>query len=197
MHILEAAHQNKVKRFLFSTSAAVYGPQEEPCHEKMRCKPDSPYGHSKLLGEKLCAQYWQNYDLETVCLRYFNVFGERQNLNGAYAAVVATFKNCMEQNKPITIFGDGTQTRDFIPVEKVVEANIQLALAEKENVVGQIFNIATGKSINLLELIEQLKKELPIFSGNVTFLPARKGDIKHSQAQCTKYKNILSIQKEY
>lgn len=193
MNMLEAARQNKVKRFLLSSSAAVYGPQEKPCHEEMLCTPESPYGHSKLLGEILCKNYWQNYKLETVCLRYFNVFGQRQNPHGDYAAVVAAFRNCMQENKPITIFGDGTQTRDFIAVEDVVAANLSLAEASTQKVAGQVFNVATGLSISLLELIDTLSKDFPDYKKELIFKPARSGEIKHSVALCRKYQQVINL----
>jgi nucleoside-diphosphate-sugar epimerase len=190
LHMLQACVAQNVQRFVFSSSAAVYGAQENPCHEEMVCRPESPYGTSKLLGELLCKDFYQQHNLETVCLRYFNVYGERQNPNGTYAAVVAAFKNCMQKQKPITIFGDGMQTRDFISVDEVANANITLAAAQKNLVAGQIFNIGTGTSITLLELIEKLKKDFPGYQEPIEFLPARTGDIKHSQAVCEKYKNI-------
>lgn len=189
LHMLEAARQNSIKRFIFSSSAAVYGPKEELCHEESICQPESPYGHSKLIGELLCQDYWHDYGVQTICLRYFNVFGNRQNPHGSYAAVVCKFKQCMQQNKPITIFGDGLQTRDFIGVDSVVDANIQLAMSADHN-AGTIFNIGTGQSISLLELITQLKKEFPFYVHKPIFKPARQGDIKHSRADCSKYQML-------
>jgi len=103
-NLLEACRLNNTKRFVFSSSAAVYGPTQKVCTESDSCNPTSPYGTSKLIGELLCKQYAQNYGLQTICLRYFNVFGKNQNPNGAYAAVVAKFMDQIEQNKPITIF---------------------------------------------------------------------------------------------
>ncbi|MGE0207148.1 MAG: SDR family NAD(P)-dependent oxidoreductase [Candidatus Babeliales bacterium] len=191
LHMLEAARQKNVERFIFSSSAAVYGVQEEICHENMRCMPSSPYGHSKLIGEQLCKDFWQTHSLETVCLRYFNVFGAGQNPHGSYAAVVAAFTECMRTNKPITLFGDGLQTRDFIAVEKVAAANIDCALAAKDRVAGQVFNIATGSSITLLALVEQLKQKFPDYKQPILFEPARAGDIKHSRASVKKYENLI------
>jgi len=189
-NILEAARINKVKRFIFSSSAAVYGPVEQKCKETMRCNPQSPYGTSKLIGELLCKQFSLNFGLKTVVLRYFNVFGDRQNPNGAYAAVVAKFRDLMGKNRPVTIFGDGMQMRDFIPVENVVEANLILAMLDQMD--GQIFNIGTGQSINLLELIDILKQEFPGYDQKAIFKPARPGDIKYSAADCSKYQSITT-----
>jgi len=189
-NMLEAARINNVKRFVFSSSAAVYGTTSEICKENMTPNPQSPYGTTKLIGEYYCKQFATNFDLNTVVLRYFNVFGKRQNPNGAYAAVVAKFTDLMGQNKPITIFGDGLQTRDFIPVERVAEANLTVAMPQNNQMNGQIFNIGTGKSINLLELVDKLKKDHPNYTKNIQFKPARTGDIKHSSADCSKYKAI-------
>ena len=111
----------------------------------------SPYAKSKYEAEKLCKEYAAKYAFNTTCLRYFNVYGNRQNPQGVYAAVVAQFKNNLLTQKPLTIYGDGTQTRDFINVDEVVQANIRLALLKKS--VGEVFNIGSGKSMNLFELI--------------------------------------------
>lgn len=189
-NILEAARINNVQRLVFSSSAAIYGPTSQICKENMPYNPQSPYGTSKVIGELLFKQYYTNFGLKTVVLRYFNVFGERQNPNGAYAAVVAKFSDLIKNNQSLTIFGDGLQTRDFIPVEDVAEANLALAMLPEAQMNGQIFNIATGRSINLLELIDILKKKFPKYSGDILFKPARTGDIKHSCADCAKYQNL-------
>ncbi|MCK5632235.1 NAD-dependent epimerase/dehydratase family protein [bacterium] len=187
-NLLEAARINNVKRFVFSSSAAVYGPTEKTCSESMPCKPTSPYGTSKLIGELLCQQYTNNYNLQTICLRYFNVFGPRQNPNGAYAGVVAKFTQLMKKNRPITIFGDGKQTRDFIPVEQVAQANLALGMQNKTVMNGQPINIATGKSITLVQLVEQIQKKVYNYKKQLTFKVARKGDIQHSKADASTWK---------
>jgi len=189
-NILNAAHIQKVERFVFSSSSAVYGTVEGVCKEDMPPNPESPYGTSKLIGEYYCKQFAQNFGLKTIALRYFNVFGEKQNPNGAYAAVVAKFQDLMRQNKPLTIFGDGQQTRDFIPVDDVVEANLTVAMLDEQQMNGKIFNVATGKSVNLLQLIDILKKDFPTYDLSPVFKPARSGDIKHSSADCSRYTNI-------
>lgn len=192
-NILEAARLNNVERLVLSSSAAVYGNREGICKENMLCDPQSPYGTSKRIGELLFKQYADNFGLKTVVLRYFNVFGNRQNPNGAYAAVVAKFTDLMKKDLPVTIFGDGLQTRDFIPVETVVEANLILAMLKDIQMNGQIFNVATGKSINLFELIDTLKKDFPQYDKEIIFKPTRPGDIKHSIADTTKYLNLGSL----
>ena len=192
-NLLGTAYKNQVKRFIFSSSSAVYGTQEKICTEEMACKPESPYGFSKLIGELWLQEYARTFGMATTSLRYFNVYGPRQNPEGHYAAVVAQFKKLMHQNLPLTIYGDGYQTRDFIPVEKVAQANLILGAQPEENMKGQVYNIATGKSINLFELVELLKKEFPRYSIPLYFEPERKGDIKHSQADISKYRAILQL----
>jgi len=186
LNILQSAQSHGVKRIVFSSSSAVYGTFEGKCSENTPCNPTSPYGHSKFIGELLCKRFTQTSNLSTVILRYFNVFGERQNPNGPYAAVVAQFKECMKNNQPIPIFGDGLQTRDFVSVWSVVNANVATGSLPIGNSSFEIFNVGSGKSITLLELVEQLKKEFPSFNAGITFLPGRKGDIKTSYADCSK-----------
>ncbi|MFC1842756.1 NAD-dependent epimerase/dehydratase family protein [Candidatus Dependentiae bacterium] len=189
-NILQAARINGVKKLVFSSSAAIYGPTELVCKENMTPNPQSPYGTTKLMGEYYCKQFANNFGLKTITLRYFNVFGQRQNPNGAYGAVVAKFTDLMGKNKPVTIFGDGLQTRDFIPVQDVVEANLTVAMLESKFMNGQAFNIGTGKSISLLELVALLKKDFPKYNKEMQFKPARTGDIKHSSADCSKYQSL-------
>lgn len=189
VNMLEAARANKVHSFIFSSSSAVYGAYDIPVTEDMPCHPQSPYGYSKLIGELYCQQYTQQYGINTVALRYFNVFGPRQNPYGAYASVIAAFRRKLSQNQPITILGDGMQTRDFIPVEQVAQANLRLGI-QAAHCSGQSFNIGSGKSITLLELLDQLKQEYPLYNQAVDFGPARPGDVKHSMADCGKYQIV-------
>ncbi len=191
-NMLQASKTNKVTKFIFSSSSAVYGNYEGECKEDMQLTPTSVYGFSKLMGEYYCKMYNDLFSLNTICLRYFNVYGLRQSSNGPYAAVVAKFKDCMKNNQPIIIFGDGLQTRDFISVEQIIAANLNLAKLSPEKLNGQSLNIATGKSINLLELIKNLKQEFRNYSGEIVFKPARLGDVKYSSANCSKYQNLLN-----
>jgi len=191
VHILEAARINGVKRLVFSSSAAVYGNYEGTCTENTPTNPESPYAYSKLIGELYCQQYAKSFGINTVIARYFNIYGERQSPNGAYAAVVAKFKHQMKHNLPITIFGDGLQTRDFVPVSQVVHANLTLGMLAHE-LAGQVFNIGTGKSITLLELIGELKKDFPTYKDTINFMPARPGDLKYSVADCTKFHSTIA-----
>lgn len=193
LNLLESCRINNISKFIFSSSSAVYGPRNNECHEDDICNPTSVYGYSKYIGEQYCKMYSVLYNLQTICLRYFNVYGERQNPNGAYAAVVAKFKNQMLNNQPIEIFGNGLQTRDFIHVSKIVDANLKLATLDCDFLNGQPVNVATGHSITLLSLIETLKKEFNNFNGDILFKPARSGDIEHSKASCNKINKLLGL----
>ncbi len=197
-NILETARINNVKRLIFSSSSAVYGQQTGLCTETAACNPTSPYGFSKLIGELLCKQYTLNFNVETVILRYFNVFGPRQDLFAPYASVIASFKTKMAQNKPITIYGDGLQTRDFVHVQHIVDSNLRTGFIPAQAITGSVLNCATGSSITLLQLIQKLRHEFPDFTEAITFAPARAGDIKHTSADCALYNKIMAqFQEEF
>lgn len=189
-NILEAARKQNVERVIIASSSAVYGQKKELCRETDICNPTSPYGYSKMLAEQLAQQYTQIFNLPTLSLRFFNVWGERQNPEGHYAAVVAKFKYNLEKNLPITIFGDGLQTRDFIYVGDVVTALLSMAQIPLPLLQGQAINIATGKSITILDLITQLKQEFIRYTGTILFEPERPGDIRHSSADCSQYRYL-------
>lgn len=189
-NLLEAARMNNVQRFIFSSTCAIYGESSYPCNEDKTTHPTSPYGFSKLMGELYCQEYAQVFNIETVTMRYFNVYGPRQDPHSSYTGVISKFLYNMEHNLPITIFGDGTQTRDYVPVEKIVEANVILGISQTDLINNQIFNIATEKSINLFDLIDILKKEYPHYNNEIIFMPARPGDVKHIAADCSKYNNL-------
>ncbi len=184
-NLLDASLKNGVKSFVFSSSSAVYGNTDKTCAEDTNTNPMSPYAESKLQAEMLCKRFGKEGSLATTCLRYFNVYGQRQNPAGSYAAVVAKFTHLLQAHQPITIFGDGQQTRDFIAVSKVVEANLLVGMGQSKG--HAIFNVGTGKSISLLTLLKQLETTLGIRNEGITFLPAREGDILHSQATCEKF----------
>ena len=190
VNLLESARVNKVKNFVFSSSSAVYGNKNIACKEDLSCEPSSIYGLSKLIGELYCKQYFSLYNINTVILRYFNVHGPRQINSGPLAPVYSKFKELIKNNKPINIFGDGSQKRDFVPVDKVIQANLNAAF-KADKVAGQIFNVASGKSISIKELIEILKQEFPNYNQEVKFEPARQGDIQHSLADCSKLKELF------
>jgi len=189
LNVLLAARNNHVKKVIFASSSSVYGEQKDKKKlETMIPNPLSPYAVTKLTGEHLCKVFSHVYNLPTVCLRYFNVFGPRQNPDSEYSAVIPKFIKLILQDKRPTVFGDGKQSRDFTYVDNVVNANL---LAMKSDIQhGEIINIACGKSYNLLQLIEIINKSLnkniePIFT------EARPGDIKYSLADIGKAKKLL------
>jgi UDP-glucose 4-epimerase len=190
LNILEAARMHGVQRLIFSSSSAVYGEQQGICSETMTPQPQSPYALSKLMGEQYCALYAHQYGLSTVALRYFNVFGERQRADLPHAGVVATLRKKLAAHEEITLFGDGLQQRDFVPVARVVQANL-IAGATTHTAKGDFFNIATGTSRTILSLLDELRQEFPTYQGAIHFTPARPGDIYYSAADCTKFKSFF------
>ncbi len=190
-NLLNAARKNKIQRFVLSSSCAVYGQQTTPCAETTPCNPASPYASSKWIGELLCQQYAGLIDgVPSVCLRYFNVIGERQSASGPYAGVFAKFSQLMAENKLVTIFGDGNQSRDFIPVTQVVKANMHLALLPKDKCNGQPINIGTGKTTTVLDIYNELKLKFNYKEDAPCFVPAYKGDIYYSCADIALYERL-------
>ena len=168
LNILYAAHKAGVKRVVYSASSSCYGNNENfPTPETEPTNPLSPYGLQKYVGEQYCKMFSEVYNLDTVCLRYFNVYGERINLEGAYKLVIAIFADQMLQGKPLTITNDGEQRRDFTYVGDVVNANI-LAATNPEKLKGESFNIGNGDNYSVNELIKQGQNEfeVTIMSGN-------------------------------
>jgi len=191
VNILEAAKNNFGCKVVLSTSAANYGNNPVlPKVETMSPEPMTPYAISKLDGEYYLKMYQDQYNVPTASLRYFNVFGPRQNPKSAYAAAVPIFINKALQNKPITIYGDGLQTRDFIYVKDVVKANI-LALT----VGDETYNVALGHSTSVLELAKKII-EITNSKSEIQFLEERPGDIKHSKANPSKF-NELGFKPDY
>ena len=158
MNVLKAAADVKVRRFVYSASSSAYGPTDNlPSKESDPINPISPYANQKYYGELCCRMFSQVYDIETVSLRYFNVYGERQNLGGAYATVVGIFINQILNEKPLTINGDGNQRRDFTYVKDVVNANILASNSLKVG-SGEVINIGSGKNISINNLADLLSK---------------------------------------
>jgi len=152
--ILEMARTAKVKRVVYASSSSVYGTQlEPPVSESSRCNPSSPYASQKYMGELMCRYYSQHLGLDTVCLRYFNVYGERQSATGAYKLVLKIFLDSKAQGRPLTIYGDGKQTRDFTHVSDVVEANM-LAMKCSGKLAGAAINIGTGVETSVNRIAE-------------------------------------------
>ncbi|MEG8945618.1 SDR family oxidoreductase [Rosettibacter firmus] len=193
INVLEAAKFHKVKKVVFSSSAAVYGDNKElPKTIKTIPDPKSPYGITKLDGEYYLKMYNDEYGLGTVSLRYFNVFGPRQNPKSQYAAAIPIFINKALKNEPIIIYGDGTQTRDFIYVKDVVLANV---LAATSNING-VFNVALGKSISINEIAKEIIK-LTNSQSKIIYEKERKGDIKYSQASIKETVEQLNFIPQY
>lgn len=178
LNVLEAARHHHAKKIVFSSSAGIFGELKTlPIREDHPVEPDSPYGASKLGAEKLCLAYSKLYDLDAVCLRYFNVYGINQRYD-AYGNVIPIFAHRLLNGQPITIFGDGEQTRDFVNVRDVAEANYRAGM--KAGLSGA-FNIASATSITINELV-RLMQEASGITGTVEYGPPRKGDVRDSLA---------------
>lgn len=181
--VLEEAAAAGVKKLCFSTSAAIYGDNPEvPKRETMFPEPKSPYAITKLDGEYYCNMFTQEGKLQTACLRYFNVFGPRQDPGSAYAAAIPIFTAKAVANEDINIYGDGEQTRDFIYVKDVVAANVYMAMHPEYTGVR---NVAYGKKITINDLVNNIK-DLTHSRSAVHYLPERAGDVKHSMASIDK-----------
>jgi len=187
LNVLKAASENNVKRIVFASSMAVYGaPEKLPVKEVDRTVPNSPYGFSKLRGELYCQSFAQNKGLEYVALRYFNTYGIKQTLSD-YVGVTTIFINQALEKKPLTVFGDGSQTRDFVWVEDIAEANLLAAFSDKQGV----YNIGSGTKISVKEIAENIIKEI---GGEIKILPAPAGEIDHIKADILKAKEELGFQ---
>ena len=189
LNVLVAARDAGVKRVVFASSSSVYGDTPLlPKREDMPPNPRSPYAVSKLTGEHYCRVFYEIYGLETVALRYFNVFGPRQDPDSQYAAAIAKFTRAMLDGGEITVYGDGEQTRDFTYVANVVEANLLATGAP--GAAGKVFNIACGDQVSLNQVIRHLA-ELVHRESEVVYQPPRAGDVKHSRADIASASSIL------
>lgn len=190
LNMLEASRINKVKKFVYASSSSVYGDHPKlPKVEGQEGNLLSPYAVTKMVNEQYAKQYTMRYGLETVGLRYFNVFGRRQDPNGPYAAVIPKFINQLLNNERPTIYGDGKQSRDFTYIDNVIQTNLKGCLASKD-ASGRVFNIAAGGRDALIDIYYELTKILnkdvePIYG------PNRIGDIKHSNADISKAQKFL------
>jgi nucleoside-diphosphate-sugar epimerase len=189
--LLEAARKHKVKRFIFSSSAAVYGDTHGvQAVETMKPDPLSHYAVQKLAGEHYCQVYARLYGLETVSLRYFNVFGPRQRADSPYSGVIARFLDAAREARAPTIFKDGSQTRDFCSVADVVAANLAAATKPAGDVAGGIFNIGSGHSISIRAVVDTVRGIFPAMPSPKE-APAREGEIAHSRADISRARAIL------
>jgi UDP-glucose 4-epimerase len=191
VHLLIAARDAKVKRVVYAASSSAYGDTPTlPKHEGMVPNPNSPYAVAKLTGEYYMTSFYRCYGLETVSLRYFNIFGPRQDPTSPYSGVLAKFITQMLNGETPTIFGDGTQSRDFTYIENAVNANLLAIKAPASQAAGQIFNVATGRRADLNQACELLKG-ITGFKGEVKYAPSRSGDVKHSLADLSQTEKHL------
>jgi nucleoside-diphosphate-sugar epimerase len=192
LNILDASRDAGVKRVVYASSSSVYGSNKElPKREDMVPQPISPYAVAKLTGEKYCHVFSRTYGLETVALRYFNVFGPRQDPKSQYSAVIPKFVVGMMEGQELKIHGDGTQSRDFTYVSNVVEAN--LLAVQAEGVSGEVFNLACGGSLSLNEVVEHIGQALEC-KGNIVYGPPRSGDVPHSLADISRARKYLGYE---
>ena len=196
LNMLEAARQNHVKKFIYASSSSVYGDEPNlPKKEGIEGNLLSPYAVTKRCDEEWAKQYTKHYGLDTYGMRYFNVFGRRQDPNGAYAAVIPKFIKMLLNGETPTINGDGKQSRDFTYVENVIEANLKACQAPSEY-AGQAFNIAFGGREYLIDIYYGLTRALKI-DVEPNYGPDRAGDIKHSNADISKAKKMLGYDPEW
>jgi UDP-N-acetylglucosamine 4-epimerase len=197
LNIFEAARHHQVKRVVYASSSSVYGDSEIlPKVEGQEGHVLSPYAMTKKMNEAYGHLYTSIYQLETIGLRYFNVFGPRQNPNGAYAAVIPKFTHLILNGKSPTIYGDGTQSRDFTYIKNVIQANLKACLAPQSS-TGQTFNIAYGESIVLTRVFDVIKNSLGKPHLSAQYRELRRGDIMHSHADLTSAKVNLNYQPVY
>lgn len=198
-NLLLAARNNKVRRFIYAASSSAYGDQPTlPKVETMRPDPMSPYAVAKLAGEYYCRTFYNVYGLETMSLRYFNVFGPRQNPASMYSGVISRFIDALAKGERPVIFGDGGQSRDFTYVANVVDANIRAA--ETRSGIGEVINVANGERTTLLELLDVLKNVIGVNEVSPEFREPRRGDVRHSQAdnsravECLGYSKLVGLE---
>jgi UDP-glucose 4-epimerase len=187
VRLLKACHKN-VSKFVFASSSSVYGGADIlPTPETHPLNPKSPYALQKQIGEQYCKLFSELYGIDTVCLRFFNVFGPEQYVNSPYATVVANWCSAIKNNKPILLDGDGTQSRDFCYVENIVQA-IKLVAESEQKFNGEVFNVGNQEQTTLNDIINYLKEKQ--FKFTIENKPSRLGDVKHTKADITKIKKL-------
>lgn len=192
LNLLESCRKVGVRRFVYAASSSAYGDTEVlPKTEAMSPNPLSPYALQKLVGERYCKLYYDLYGLQTVSLRYFNVFGPDQDPSSEYSAVIPKFINKVLANEPLTVYGDGEQSRDFTYVENIVEANM-LALNAAE-ACGGVYNVGCGERISLNGLIRLLQEIIGV-KANLTYAEAKAGDVRHSLADISLARHRLGYE---
>lgn len=191
LNVLEAARQAKAQRVIYAASSSAYGESPAlPKVETMAPAPRSPYAASKLAGEGLMQAYSASYGVDTASLRYFNIFGPRQNANSAYAAVIASFAKAFLAGQSPTIFGDGEQSRDFTFVHNAVHANL-LAARAPDPLSGAVMNVGVGQRISIAQLAHQMATQLGVRNLSAKFEPQRSGDVRHSQADLALVRRLI------
>ncbi len=194
VNVLVAARDAKVKRVVFAASSSAYGDTPTlPKHEAMNPDPISPYAVAKLASEHYLISFYRCYQLDTVALRYFNIFGPRQDPSSPYSGVLAKFITQMLGGEQPTIFGDGETSRDFTYIDNAVEANLLACKAPAAQAAGKVFNVATGRRVTLNETFKLLQG-LTSYSGQPKYAPERSGDIKHSLADISKAEAALGYE---
>lgn len=181
-NVLELSRINKVKRFVYSSTSSAYGKRSAlPNVETQASDPLTPYSTAKVFGENLARVYYNLYGLETISLRYFNVYGDRQPLKGQYAPVIGLFLKQYHESKPLTVVGDGSQRRDFTHISDVVQANI--FASEVENGFGEVYNIGYGSNYAILDIANMI-------SNDIKFIPSRIGEVQETLASNAKFKDL-------
>src|SRR5687768_16314325 len=193
VNVLDAARRAGVQRVLFAASSSAYGENPVPWVETMTPRARSPYAATKVAGEASFRAYALCYPMDTVALRYFNIFGPRQNANSAYAAVIAAFAKNLLGGEPPVIFGDGTTSRDFTFVDNAVHANLLAARAERR-LNGEVINVACGGSVSLNELATLMRQHWRRMDLEPVYKPERKGDLRHSFADVGKAREMLGYE---
>lgn len=192
-NLLLAAKEAGAKRLVYAASSSAYGDQDAPAKsENLRPMPLSPYAVAKLVGEYYCRVWTQVYGFETVAIRYFNVFGPRQDPSSQYSGVISQFIARLLENETPVIFGDGEQSRDFTPVSNVVDAN--LLAAQSEKAAGQMINVANGEQITLNKLLAELKGLIACDDIQARYEPGRVGDVRHSLADISRARELLGYE---
>ena len=191
--LLLAARDSKVKRLVYAASSSAYGDQPTlPKVEDMLPDPLSPYAVAKLVGEYYCQVFWRVYGLETISLRYFNVFGPRQDPGSQYSGVVSRFISALSSNTQPVIYGDGEQSRDFTYIDNVVEANLKAAAVNAG--LGSVLNVANGERVTLNQLLDELKSVTGRTGVVADYQPPRVGDVRHSLADISRAHDLLGYQ---
>jgi UDP-glucose 4-epimerase len=192
LNLLESCRKHKVRRFVYASSSSAYGDTPVlPKREDMPPNPMSPYALQKFVGERYCQLYFRLYGLETVSLRYFNVFGPSQDPSSEYSAVIPKFATRLSKGDPIVVYGDGEQSRDFTYIDNVVEANILALRAHRAP--GAIINVGCGERVTLNQLIKLLEEILKV-RATVDYQPARPGDVRDSLADINLARDLLGYQ---